>query len=175
MSIIGIVVLVLVILGVSGNLSSDVPFFCGRKFSSAPGYINLATEQRDNGKYSCAIKNLQNGLAVNPTLIEKANIYYMLASISIVKRNPSQALEYARLGIEIDSAYQDLLHVSKGIAYCQMKQNPQALQEFIMYLELNPNPTDLLAENVKSILKNLERGEDMSDVCWVKLGAESLP
>ena len=172
---IAIVVLIISILGLSGNLNYDFPLFCGKKFSSAPGYINLATEQRNDSKYACAIRNLQKGLTVNATPSEQSNIYYTLASIFIVKQEPVKALDYADRGLEVDAAYQDLLHVSKGIAHCQMKQNAEALQEFSIFLELNPDPTDLLADNVRGILNDLKRGEDMSDVCWVKLGAESLP
>ena len=175
LSAIAIVVLVVSILGLSGNLYFDLPVFCGKKFSSAPGYINLATEQRDNGMYACAIQNLQKGLTVSPTPSEKSNIYYTLASIFIVKQEPVRALEYAQLGLESSGAYQHLLHVSKGIAHCQLKQNAEALQEFNIFLELNPDSTSLLADNVKSILNDLERGKDMGAFCWEKLGADSLP
>lgn len=177
MPAVAIVVLVISILGLSGNLNYDIPLFCGRDFSSAPGYINQATEQRDNGRLTCAIQNLEKALTVNPTPTEKSYIYYKLASTSIVKLEPEpvKALEYANLGLEVDAAYQDLLHVSKGIAYCVMQQNTEALQEFNIFLELHPDPTSLLADNVKSTLNDLERGQDIRDVCLVKLAAESLP
>jgi len=171
---IAIVVLIISILGLSGNLNFDFPLLCGKKFSSAPGYINVATQQRENGKFACAIQNLQNGLMVESTPSEKSNIYYLLASIAIDKQDAVKALEYADLGLEASTAHQHLLHVSKGIAYCQIKQNAEAVQEFNIFLKLNPDTTSLLADNVKSILNDLERGKDMSAVCWVK-GAESLP
>ena len=92
-----------------------------------------------------------------------------------LEQDPVAALEYADLGVGVDAASQNLLHVSKGIAHCQLLQNVQALQEFNIFLELTPNPTSLLANNVNAILGNLEKGEDMRDVCLNKLGAESLP
>jgi tetratricopeptide (TPR) repeat protein len=170
-----IALLVLAVLWFTGNLYLDLPVFCGKSFSTAPGYIHVATEQRDNGMYACAIRNLQKALDVRPTPNERANIYYTLASVFIVKGQPVQALEYSRLGLETGVAYQHLLHVSKGIAHCQMQQNEEALQEFNIFLDLNPDPTNLLADNVKSTLTDLRQGKDLSDVCWVKLGTESLP
>ena len=175
MSAIFLPVLVLALLWYGGN--ADLPLFCGRDFTSAPGYIDLASQQRDNGRLACAVQNLEKALTVDPTPVEKSYIYYKLATISIVQLEPDPvaALEYADLGIGVDAAYQDLLHVSKGIAHCQLLQNVQALQEFNIFLELTPDPASLLANNVNAILGNLEKGEDMRDVCLNKLGAESLP
>lgn len=164
----------LIIVGLVGLSVFDTPLFCGRKFSSAPGYINLATSQRNNGRYSCAVKNLQNALAANPSAIEKANIHYLLSSVFAAKQRPADAIENADRGLEVDAAYQDLLHAVRGLAYCQLKQNSSALHEFRQFLELNPDPTDLLAVNIIAILRNLENGDDMSDVCWV-ISTDSLP
>jgi hypothetical protein len=164
----------LVILGLIGMSVFDFPVFCGRKFSSAPGYINLATDQRNSGRYACALNNLQNAIRANPSSIEKSNIYYLISSIHLAKLRPTVAIENAAVGLEIDAAYQDLLHASKGLAYCQLRQNAGALEEFGQFLELNPNSNGLLASNIIAILKNLENGDDMSDVCWV-ISTDSLP
>lgn len=168
------VVVLFVILALFGISIFDLPVFCGRRYSSAPGYINLAVDQRNDGRYACAVKNLQNALDLNPSSFEKANIHYLLSSISVARQRPADALQYADLGLEVDAAYQDLLHASKGLAYCQLRQNASALNEFRQFLELYSDPIDLLALNITAILRNLEDGDDMSDVCWV-ISTDSLP
>ena len=152
----------------------DLPLFCGRNFASAPGYINLALSQRNNGRYACADINLHKALEADPTPIEQSNIYYMLASTYASKKQPAKALEYANLGLDMDAAYQDLLHAVKGLAYCQLEQDAEALDEFNAFLGSSPNPTSLLAGKISAILKDLENGADMSDVCWV-ISTDSLP
>jgi tetratricopeptide (TPR) repeat protein len=176
MAIVSVAILILLMLWTSGNI--DMPIFCGKTYTSAPGYINLATEQRNQGRLACAIHNLQKALNVNPTPTEKAYIYYKLASIYVAKLeggDPVNALKFADDGLEVDTAYQDLLHASKGIAYCEMKQNVRALEEFRIFLDLTPSPSSALANRVKDVLGDLEAGEDMGDYCWNDLGAQSLP
>jgi hypothetical protein len=130
-----IVLLLFVITFLSlSDLYVDVPLFCGKKLTSASAYIYVATQQRDNGYYACAAKNLNRGLSLASTPNDKARIYYSLASILIAKENPAQALEYIELGLTENADSQPLLHLTKGIAYCQMKQNAVAVQEFDTYL-----------------------------------------
>jgi hypothetical protein len=176
MTAIGIMILVLAILGLSGNLFIDIPFFCGRKLSSSAGYINQTIKQRDEGRTACAFKSLENALALQPTLVEKSHIYYLYASVFLNKQQPLKALEYADLGLGLDAGYdyEFLLHASKGFSYCQLSQNADASREFNLFLDSEPERAGSLANKAKDILADMNSGKDMSDVCWV-LGAELLP
>ena len=153
----------------------DLPVFCGEKFSTASGLVRLATEQRNNGRYACALQNLQFGLGLDPTPFERSRINYTFASIYIAKREPAKALEYSNLGLEVENVPNDLLHLSKGIAHCMMLQNAESIQEFNVYLERTPDSNGLLAVNVKDVLDDLITGKDMSQVCLNKLGTELMP
>jgi hypothetical protein len=157
------------------DLYVDVPLFCGKRLNSASGYIFVATQQRDDGYYACATKNLRNGLSLTPTPNEKSRIYYTLASISIAKENPAQALDYVELGLAENADSQALLHLSKGIAYCLMKQNIDAVAEFDTYLASNSDSEGLITELLLNIRNDLLNGSDMSETCLIDLGIELLP
>jgi tetratricopeptide (TPR) repeat protein len=137
--------------------------------------VNRAIEQRENGRYACALKNLQIGLELDPTPFESSRISYTFASIYIAKREPAKALEYSNLGLEVEEVSNDLLHLSKGIAHCMMQQNMESIQEFNLFLDLTPDSVGLLAVNVQDILDDLIAGKNMSDVCQVRLGTELMP
>jgi tetratricopeptide (TPR) repeat protein len=153
----------------------SLPVFCGEQLSTASGLIKLASEQRDKGRYACAIQNLQDAQELEPEPYEQARIYYTFASIYIVKENPDKALEFANHGLEVENVAYDLLHLSKGIAYCQMQQNAEAVQEFDLFLKQTPSPEGLLADNVRDVRDDLERDKDMSVICLVRLGTELMP
>ena len=160
---------------ISWSVYYYLPVLCGGNLSTASGLVGLAVEQRDNGRYACATKNLKLALELNPASYEASRIYYTFASIYIVKDKPALALENANLGLEIRDVAYDLLHLTRGIAHCQMQQSQEAVQEFNLFLEQTPNPNGLLADNVKNVRDELEVGKDVSDVCLVRLGTELLP
>jgi len=170
MSIIGIAVLIFVTLALNGNI--DAPVFCGKKYQSAAGYIDLAIKQRDLGstRSACALQNLHNGLDANPSPVEESHIYYLFATVFLNRQDSLNALKYADLGLNLDAGgeYDHLLHASKGFAHCQLQQNAQASGEFKAFLESKPEGVGTLADTVNGIISDLESGKDMSGVCWVE-------
>lgn len=170
---VGVMILVFATLWLGGIV--DIPVFCGEKLSTASGLVNLASEQRENGRYACALQNLQIGLELDPTPFERSRINYTFASIYIVKQNPAKALEYSNLGLEVEGVSNNLLHLSKGIAHCMMQQNMESIQEFNLFLDLTPDLAGLLAVNVQDILDDLTADKNMSDVCLIRLGTELMP
>jgi tetratricopeptide (TPR) repeat protein len=176
MAAVGVLLAVILLLGLTGNLFIDVPFFCGRELSSAAGYINQAIKHRDAGRSTCAIQELQKGLELQPTPVEQSHMYYLLSSIHLNRRELLKALENADLGLSIEAGieYEYLLYAARGFAYCQMGQNSDAAREFNIFLNSQPERAGSLVDVVNALLADFATGKDMRDVCWVR-GAESLP
>jgi tetratricopeptide (TPR) repeat protein len=175
MLLIGIAVLVLLLLALNGNI--DAPLFCGKKYQSAAGYIDLAIKQRDLGsnRSACALQNLHYGLEANPSSVEQSHIYYLFATVYLNRQDTLNALKYADLGLNLDAGdeYAHLLHASKGFAYCQLRQNAEASAEFKAFIENRPEGVGTLVDTVKGIISDLESGKDVSGICWVD--GTSLP
>lgn len=156
----------------------DLPIFCGNKLSTSSAYIFQAKNQREEGKYACAIKSIARGLQLDPNPNQKLNLYYVLASIYIAKDDPAKALEYTNLGLTVNGDDESAianLHLSKAITYCQMQQNIDAVQEFDSYFELNPTPGDLISIEATKIRNDLDIGKNMNEDCLITLGVDLLP